>query len=187
MADTKPNPQRVVTGKVRFSYVNLFKTRKDETTGRETYSVLILIPKTDTKTVSLINAAVESVKVDPKSQTVWGSKFLASFKLPLRDGDTERDTETSPEYKGHWFMNCNTTQKPEVVDADVQAIISEADVYSGCYGRVSVNFYAYKQNGGIGIAAGLNNAQKLADGEPLGNRSRAEDDFGPASDDDFLG
>ena len=55
-------------------------------------------------------------------------------------------------------------------------------MYSGVYGRASITFYAFNKNGSKGIACGLNNLQKISDGEPLGGKNRAEDDF---ADDDF--
>jgi len=188
-AAVKERPTKVVTGKVRFSFVNVFKPRKEEDSDRETYGLMILIPKKDKTTLAKIEAAIEAVKDDPKSKEKWGSKFLSSMRTPLRDGDEERDTEAHPEYKGHYFINANTSMKPQVVDADRDEILDTNELYSGCYGRISMNFYPFKQKGGVGIAAGLNNVQKLADGEPLSGRSTAEDDFGPESDeeDDFLG
>ncbi len=106
------------------------------------------------------------------------------LKLPLRDGDVERDDEA---YKGCFFLNANTTTPPQVVDENLQPILSAAEVYSGCYGRVSLNFYAFNTNGNRGIAVGLGNVQKLRDGEPLGGgRTSAVDDFAPAGGDDFL-
>ena len=64
--------------------------------------------------------------------------------------------------------------------------LSERKIFGGIYGRASVNFYAFNSNGNRGIACGLNNLQKLRDGEPLGGKSRAEDDFSDDDDDDFL-
>lgn len=185
MADNQtkaPNPYKVVTGKARLSYVQVFQLNDD---GK--YSLAVLIPKTDTATVAKINAVIEKLKLDPKAQQTWGGKFLANYKSPLRDGDTERDTDASPEYKGHWFLNASTKSKPDVVDQNVQPILSQDELYSGCYGRVSINFYAFNQEGGKGIAAGLNNVQKMADGERLGGRSSADEDFGPVTEEeDFL-
>lgn len=175
----KENPYKVVTGKARLSYVQVFNLNDD---GK--YSLAVLIPKTDTATVAKINAAIEKLKLDPKAQQVWGGKFLANYKSPLRDGDTERDTDEFPEYKGHWFFNASTKNKPQVVDQNVEPILSQDELYSGCYGRVSINLYAFNQDGGKGIAAGLNNVQKMADGERLGGRSNAEDDFGPVTEDE---
>lgn len=60
------------------------------------------------------------------------------------------------------------------------------EVYSGCYARVSLNFYAFNSNGNKGIACGLGNIQKIRDGESLGGKTTAADDFGAVVDDDFL-
>lgn len=173
-------PTKVVTGKARLSYVNVFEPRAAMAGQEAKYSVCVLIPKSDKATVSKINAAVEAAKDAGKA--MWGGKIPPGVKTPLRDGDVERD---GPEYKGHWFINASSKQKPGVVDASVQPILDAGEVYSGCYGRVSLNFYPYSQQGNRGVAAGLQNLQKMADGESLAGRSRAEDDF-TAVEDDFL-
>lgn len=189
----KETPTKIITGKVRLSYLNAHTPRADDDNpDRLTYSVQLLIDKNDKETIAKINAAIEAVKQDPKSPTIWGGKWLASYKTPLRDGDTERDTEKHPEYTGMLFLSANSKTKPQVVgtkrDIEGKLIpLTEDEVYSGGYGRVSINLYAYNQKGGIGIAAGLNNIQWLEDGERLGGRSSAEEDFGPDSDDSFLG
>lgn len=172
-------PTKVVTGKARLSYVNVFEPRENDQ-GQLKYSVSVLIPKSDKATVAKIEAAIQAAIQDGKA--AWGGKIPPGLKLPLRDGDTERD---APEYKGHWFINANSTQRPNVVDAAVNPILDQSEVYSGCYGRVSLNFFAYNKAGNRGVGAGLQNVQKLADGDPLSGRSRAEDDF-TAVDDDFL-
>jgi len=171
---------KIVTGKARLSYVNLFQPRAQNEGQEPKYSVSVLIPKSDTATVNKIRAAIEAAKEAGKA--TWGGKVPPGVRMPLRDGDTERDT---PEYKGHWFINATSKQRPQVVDASVQPILNADEVYSGCYGRVSINFYAYNQNGNRGVAAGLGNVQKVADGEPLSGRSRAEDDF-TAVQEEFL-
>ncbi len=74
------------------------------------------------------------------------------------------------------------------VESGVATIsLNRSEVYSGVYGRASINFYAFNSNGNKGIACGLNNLQKIRDGEPLGGKSRAEDDFATYDDEDFLG
>ncbi|NBT76541.1 MAG: DUF2815 family protein [Betaproteobacteria bacterium] len=173
-------PTKVVTGKVRLSYVNIFTPRVGPSGGDPKYSVCVLIPKSDKATVDKVKAAVEAAK--QAGTATFGGKVPAGVKSPLRDGDTERE---GPEYKGHYFINCNSKQRPNVVDAAVNPILSQDEVYSGCYGRVSINFYAYNQSGNKGVGAGLQNVQKIADGDPLSGRSRAEDDFS-AVDEDFL-
>lgn len=171
---------KVVTGKARLSYVNIFQPRSGMDGGEPKYSVSLLIPKSDKATVEKVRAAIEAAKEAGKP--TWGGKVPPGLKSPLRDGDTERD---DPVYAGHYFINATSKSKPGVVDANLQPILDAGEVYSGCYGRASINFYAYNVNGNRGIAAGLNNVQKVADGEPLGGKSRAEDDF-TAVTDDFL-
>ncbi|WP_278600881.1 ssDNA-binding protein, partial [Clostridium tertium] len=78
-------------------------------------------------------------------------------------------------------------QAPQVVDSKVEPILDQSEVYSGCYGRISVTFYGYNSNGNRGIAAGLGNIQKIKDGEPLGGRVSAVNEFGTVEDEDFLG
>ena len=172
---------KVVTGKVRLSYVTLFAARAQKEGQKAKFSVLLLIPKSDTKTVADIRAGVEAAKQEGATQH-FGGKVPAGLRTPLRDGDLEKD---DPEYKGHWFMNCSSMNRPQVVDQSLQPILDADRVYSGCYGRVSIDLYAYNQSGNKGIAAGLNNVQFLADGEPLSGRSRAEADF-TAVEEDFL-
>lgn len=109
---------------------------------------------------------------------------LDVIKTPLRDGDKERPGDEA--YKDSYFINANSATALGIVDADRQQIIDRSEVYSGVYGRASINLYAFNSNGNRGIACGLNNLQKIRDGEPLGGKSRAEDDFATEEDDDFL-
>ena len=171
---------KVITGKVRFSYVNIFKARAGFNGGDEKYSVSLLIPKSDKATIAKVQAAVEEA-VQEGISTKWNGKRPASLKLPLRDGDTERDT---PEYEGCYFLNANSNQKPGIVDRDLVEILDPDEVYSGCYGRASINFYPYNVNGNRGVGVGLNNIQKLSEGERLGgSRATAENDFSDGFDD----
>ena len=113
-----------------------------------------------------------------------GGKIPANLKLPLRDGDIDRPDDEA--YANSYFFNANSRQAPQVVDAHVQPILDQSEVYSGCYGKISVTFYGYNSNGNRGIAAGLGNIQKLRDGESLGGRTTAAEDFETEDDEDFL-
>jgi hypothetical protein len=186
MANQNQLSNKVVTGKTRLSYAFLF-TPKPQKTGDPKFSTAVLVPKSDKATLARIKAAIDAVKKDPKSEKIWGKAFNAEMKSPLRDGDLKSDT--NPEYAGHYFFNCSATRKPGIVDKDLNPIIDPDEVYSGCYARVSVSFFAYNQGGGIGIGAWLNNVQKRADGERLSGGASAEEDFADgleSSDDDFL-
>lgn len=165
----------------RFSYLHCWEP--DSVNGGDPkYSVSAIIPKSDTKTINAIKAAIEQAKKDSVSK--WGGKVPANLKLPLRDGDIDRPDDEA--YAGSYFFNANSRQAPQVVDAKVQPILDQSEVYSGCYGKISVTFYGYNSNGNRGIAAGLGNIQKLRDGESLGGRSNAADDFQTEDDEDFL-
>ena len=175
---------KIVTGEVRFSYATLFEARSYERGQDAKFSVTLLIPKTDTETVAKIKAAIKQATEEGKSSK-WNGKVPANLRHPLRDGDTEKDLETNPEYAGHWFVNTSSTQRPAVVDANLNPITDRASLVSGDYGRVSVNFYPYDKRGNRGVAAGLNNVQKTRDGEPLGGRSSATSDFDVWKSDNF--
>ena len=174
---------KVITGKnTRLSYFHGWEPTSING-GPERYSVSVLIPKDDKETVKAINDAVD-VAIEEGIAKFGGKKpNKAAIKLPLRDGDTEREDEA---YAGHWFINANSKTAPQIVDKAVKPILDRDEVYSGCYARVSLNFYAFNSNGNKGIACGLGNIQKIRDGEPLGGRSCATDDFSTEEDDDFL-
>jgi len=180
--DTKPvSATKVITGKVRFSYLNVFKPASVNGSDPK-YSVALLIPKSDTATLAKIKAAINAAYEEGKDQLKGVT--LAKLKTPLRDGDEERPDDEA--YAGHYFINANSNKKPQVVDKNLEEIIDQADLYSGCYGRASVNFYAFNTNGNKGVAAGLNNLQKLADGEPLAGGASAKEDFSDDFDDDLM-
>lgn len=190
MAITKNTDTKVITGKVRLSYVHIFQPHAIEEGQEPKYSTAILIPKSDKATLKKIKNAVEAAKQAGLSNK-FGGKLPANLKTPLRDGDEERPDQE--EYAGHYFLNASSKTAPGVVDQALNPIMDSEEVYSGCYARVSLNFYAFNVSGNKGIACGLNNVQKLADGDYLGGRSRAEDDFdvveglGEDDEDDFLG
>lgn len=170
----------LVTGKVRFSYANVFEPRQTPN-GDLKYSVTLLIPKSDTNTYQRIMNEINKTLEENLANTFKGV-MPASPKIPIYDGDGVRPSGEAfgQECKGHWVMTANSNSAPEVVDASCNPIISKNEFYSGCYGRVSLRFYAYNQNGNKGVGCGLGNVQKLEDGQPLDGRTTAVDDFGTA-------
>lgn len=182
------NPMKVITGpNTRWSYANVWEP-KSINGGVPKYSVSLIIPKSDSKTVAKIQAAIEAAYKEGESKLKGSGRSvpaLSVLKTPLRDGDIERPDDEA--YVDSYFINANSASAPGIVDADRQPVIDRSEVYSGVYGRASINFYAFNSNGNKGIACGLNNLQKMKDGEPLGGKARAEDDFISEEDeDDFL-
>lgn len=187
MSNNYKNPTKVITGPTtRWSYANVWDP-KSINGGTPKYSVSLIIPKSDVATVKKIEAAIQAAYEEGESKLKGNGKSVPSLKVlktPLRDGDLERPDDAA--YADSYFINANSASAPGIVDADRQPILERSEVYSGVYGRASINFYAFNSNGNKGIACGLNNLQKIADGEPLGGKSRAEDDFATDDDDDFL-
>ena len=179
-------PTKVITGPdTRFSYLNAWEP-KAINGGTPKYSVSLILPKSDTKTIEKVRAAIQAAYEEGQSKLKGNGKTVPQLKVlktPLRDGDLERPDDEA--YANSYFINANSASAPGIVDADRQPIIDHSEVYSGVYGRASINFYAFNSNGNKGIACGLNNLQKIRDGESLGGKSRAEDDFADL-DDDFL-
>lgn len=177
---------KVVTGiNTRLSYANIWEP-KSINGGKEKYSVSLIIPKSDTKTVTAIEQAIDAAIEEGIGKFGGKKPNKAALKLPLRDGDLEKDDAA---YKDAYFINANSITAPQIVDKQVQPILDQTEVYSGCYARVSISFYAFNTNRNRGVACGLGNIQKIRDGEPLGGHSSASDDFtaiNDQSENDFL-
>lgn len=170
----------ITTGKVRASYMNVFQPKVPQGGGEPKYSVTLLIPKSDVATINKIYAEIEKAKQEG-IQKVFGGHIPPVCKIPLHDGDGVKPTSGEPfgeECKGHMVITASAKMQPSIVGLDMQNIINPADVYSGCYIRANINFFAYNTNGNKGIGCGLNAVQKIDDGEPLLARVSAEEAFG---------
>ena len=181
------NPMKVITGPdTRWSYPNVWEP-KSINGGTPKYSVSLIIPKSDTKTVAKIKAAIEAAYQEGQAKLKGNGRSvppLGAIKNPLRDGDIERPDD--PAYANAYFVNANSATAPGIVDADRNPVLTRSEVYSGVYGRASINLYAFNSNGNKGIACGLNNLQRIRAGEPLGGKASAESDFATDAEDDFL-
>ena len=182
------NKTKVITGpRTRWSYANVWDP-KSINGGTPKYSVSLIIPKSDKKTVEAIKMAIQAAYEEGESKLKGNGKTvpaLSVIKTPLRDGDVERPDD--PVYADAYFINANSATAPGIVDADRNPVLTRSEVYSGVYGRASINLYAFNSNGNKGIACGLNNLQLIRPGEPLGGKASAEADFATDDDEDFLG
>jgi hypothetical protein len=173
------NSTNVTTGEVRLSFVNLFTPRANQPGQEPKFSTTILIPKNDMATMQRIQAAINAV-IQRGVAGAWAGVKPAQPRMPIHDGDGARPNGEAfgPECKGHWVLTASSKQQQSIVDASMNPIINQAEVYSGMYGRVNINFFAYSNSGNKGIGAGLGPVQKLRDGEALGGRVSAEQAFG---------
>ncbi|WP_096269544.1 DUF2815 family protein [Paucisalibacillus globulus] len=178
------NNTRVVTGEVRFSFINLLKPRANQFGGEEKYSVTILLPKSDVATKQKIDAAIEAAKQKGKTGN-WNGVIPPNVAVPIHDGDGVKPSDGMPfglECKGHWVFTATTglDYPPKLVGPDLNPIMDATEVYSGMYGRISINFSPYSFAGKKGVGCYIStNVQKTRDGEPLGaSAPAAGDDFG---------
>ncbi len=172
----------ITTGKVRASFVYIFQPSIPQNGGDPKYSITLLIPKGDAATLNSIYAEMEKAKQEGVQK--FGGSIPPMCRMPIYDGDGVRPTSGEPfgeECRGHMVMTASAKLQPSVVGLDMQNILNPADVYSGCYVRANINFFAYNTNGNKGIGCGLNAVQKIADGEPLTARVSAEEAFGGAN------
>lgn len=169
--------QNVMTPKFRASFANVFRPGKAMEEGQEPkYGVMMLFDKG--ADLSALKAAAQQAVVDK-----WGAdkaKWPKNLRTPFRD---QADKEGDAYVAGAIFVTATSKQKPGLVDQRNQPIIDESEFYSGCYARATVRAFAYDKAGNRGVAFGLQNVQKLADGEPLGGaRVPAEKEFEPVGD-----
>lgn len=167
----------LITPKFRVSYPYLFEPRKNELSGKMEYSMVALFPKGADLTA--LKRAAEEVLVDKLGADK--TKWPKNLRNPFRDQAEREKNGALPEgYEaGAVFINLKATQRPGLVDAAVQPIIDQTQFYAGCWAVAQVNAYYYDQKGNKGVSFGLNNVQKVADGNPLSSRMRAEDAFTP--------
>lgn len=169
MTDTQ-----VVTGECRLSFVNVFEPKAMKEGDTPKYSVTAIIPKSDTKTINAIKAAIQKA-AENGAQRHFGGRVPTNVNNTFKDGDTETNDlgelqkAKYPEYADSYYIRLSTKFKPKVLDANRQEIIDPTEVYSGCYGRVSMTFFAYSGDGKRGVSASLNNVMKTRDGDPLTN------------------
>lgn len=174
---------KVNVGEVRLSYCHLFTPEAVAAGAEKKYSVSVIIPKSNTKLVAKIKQAINAALQMGVASATFKGKMPTNWRNPLRDGDIDKADDEA--YADSWFINATSKTKPGVVkrvkingENKLVEVTNEEDIYSGCYGIVSINFFPYNNAGNTGIGAGLNNVLKTNEGDYLGGRSSAQTDFG---------
>lgn len=174
---------KVVTQEVRFSFPHLFEPHAFDTEEPK-YSLMVLVPKTDETTIKKLRQA-EKEAVEKGVGSVWQGKRPKDIGSIIKDGDEDGTAEDYPEREGHYYFTIRSKSRPQVVNGAKRPIQDTEEIYSGCYGRVSMNAFPYKYGGKNGVSFGLNNVQKTADGESLAGGTTADEDFDIVDEDDF--
>lgn len=181
MRDPKVDGTKVVCGPCRLSYVHLINPEQVCGQGEPKFTVSVLIPKTETKTIAAINKALETAKENGK-QKVWGGTIPNKLDIPLRDGDIDKEGDEN--YAGQYYVSAKSLRRPGIIDKNKEPLTSEDDVYSGMWGLVSITLFPYDKAGKKGVGVGLNNVMKTKDDERFGGGASAETDFADYTDDD---
>jgi hypothetical protein len=176
----------MITTELRFSYLNVFEAKPDPQ-GTMKFSVSMLIAKTDVEGIKEFQTAVNTAVQKGLDVNKFTQAQVKGLRLPIRDGDVEfEEGNRGPEYKDCFFINASSKNKPGVVKVQTNSrpvpVFDPDDFYSGCYGRVDVNFFPYNQAGNRGIGCGLNNIMMTKEGERLDGRMKAEDAFASYTD-----
>lgn len=179
---TKPAVRKITTPKFRASFVWLFKPQPPMAGSANTepkYGLTMLFDQAAQKTnefkaLRALAIAALKEKFGDKLKPD-GNGWFVGMKNPLRDGLEKSEMEGYG--AGVVFASVTSKMQPGLVDQGLQRIISEQDFFSGCYARATVTAYGYDKAGNRGVAFGLQNVQKLADGEAFSGRTAAEDDF----------
>lgn len=177
---------KVMTGKVRLSYVHVFEPYTSSPNNDPKYSVTLVIPKSDTETIAKLRKAQQAALEDGKER-VFKGKIPKKWTDTIHDGDEEADLEKNPEYEGCYYMGVSSKTRPAVADRQANPILDQTELYSGCYARVKLGAFAYNNSGNQGVSFGLDGLQKMADGEPLGGAvAMKAEDFDELDDEDLI-
>ena len=167
---------KVVTGSVKLNYVNIKEARSNALSSEPKYSITIIIHKESNTMDKIYEGIYNATK---NGLDIWDGKVPDNLISCLKDGGATGRKE----YEDSFYINATSKYRPQVVDKDLK-ILSPDELYNGCLGRVSINFYPYnhKESGNCGISCELLNLQKLKDGEKIVNRASAVDDFSVVDD-----
>lgn len=177
------NTTTVSIGECRLSYITVFTPKPpfNKPDGDLKYSVTVLLPKSNVQAKATLDAAINAAIAEGPAKC-WNGVIPPQPAISVHDGDGPRPSDGSPfgpECKGMWVFtaSCKADRPPFVVDANVQPIMQQSEIYSGVYGNVNISCFPYANTGKKGIGIGLNGIQKTRDGEPLGNTVTAQEAF----------
>ena len=175
----------VITGpRTRLSYAHLFEPHSFGKNDSPKYSSTLIIPKDDSITLDRIHTAVRAAYEAGKNKLRRSDGSIPSMKeitLPLHDGDEDRPND--PAYESAYYVNAKSIDPPALFDQTGNKITNPSDLYSGCYARCKIQFYAYNY-GDPGIAVGLLGLRKVRDGKALGGSTCTADDFAGEEDEE---
>jgi hypothetical protein len=156
----------LITPDFRAAFISVFKAtagkNADGTVNKPKFSIRAAFPP-----AAKLDALKKEAEAAAKEK--WGDKIPKTLRSPFR---TNEELENPIVGIGDdWVImtfSANEDRRPGIVDAKLQDIIDDADVYSGAWYRAQVRAFAYENAGNKGVSFGLQNVQKLRDDDPIG-------------------
>lgn len=171
---------KVFTPKGRISYPKVFSPDSSGEYADDKYKATFLFDESNVQVAEGLKAMKKAV-LEVAQKAFGAGVKLKEIQHPFRDGNQkyEADKAKNTHYKDTIFMTAKSKFKPGVVDAKVQPIDNEGDLYGGCYVKASLIPFSYMKGSNKGVSFRLCNIQKLAEGEPLGGGGPTDptDDF----------
>lgn len=164
------DPKKAQTPEFRVSFPFVFQPQPAMEEGKPPRYSVVMLFKPGENLSALKRAAAAAVKEK------WGDKPPKGMRNPFRD-QGEKDFEGYED--GAIFVTATSRDRPGLVDGELNDIIDSSEFYAGCYARATIRAFTYDRAGNKGVSFGLQNIQKLRDGESLTSRVKARDDFEP--------
>lgn len=144
---------QLVTGKINLIDIHIFEINQKK--GK--YSIGIVIPKSDIKSIKLIIKEIISA-INEGRRTVFKGKIPDELFLPIVESDIYPNCD---KYNNCYLIEACSFSPPDVVDKDFNQIVDPSELNENCFGCVSLSFYPFVENGFFRIGAALRSVRKL--------------------------
>lgn len=164
---------KISLNNVRCAYPELFAPKENKFSGREEYSIRIMIPASDTAQVEKMKKAM----LEAFNNKFGSEKGPRKYKAAMESKNTrcmQYDDENN------WYY-INLKRKasdgaPVVLDRDKRHLsAAERRIYGGCYVNAVFEVWCY-DNASTGAGTTLLGVQFVKDGEPFSGASQPSDD-----------
>lgn len=161
--------------KVILSFPHVFQPRAFQQGQDPKYSCAGLIAKNDPQ-IAQVQALIEQEKAN-----TFPSGVPANAKMCLKDCAAEETYKADPRFHNYMVLGMYNSDKPVIVDQNLQPLMDPAQVYAGGVAWVSVGIQGYNTQLNKGVGAYINGLMPTGEEGPLGRidgRPTVEQMFG---------
>jgi hypothetical protein len=115
----------------------------------------------------------------------FGNKLPPNLRMPIRKAEEKSEYEGF--LPGHVFLGAWTKERPGIVDAANNEILTKAEVWAGQLARAFIKPFGYDNSGNKGVSFMLEHIQ-IVDGEKdrIDGRKKATEVFGAIDSDSIV-